>query len=1247
MTVTGVDDSVDQGGTDRTATVSHTVSGGDYGDVSAGSVSVTVTDDDTAGITVSALAAITEGESGTYTVKLNSEPSSDVVISLTVSGSSEVTVADTDGEMAGVQNTLTFTSSNWDTPQTVTVNASQDDDAVNDAAAIAHAVVDASSADEYDPVANVDLAVAVTDDDTAGITVTAADPFTVAEGASATYTVELDSEPSGDVVISLTVSGSSEVTVADTDGEMTGVQNTLTFTSTDWDTPQTVTVEAAQDDDAVNDAAVIAHAVVDDESADEYDTVANEDLAVTVTDDDTAGITVTAADPFTVGEGASATYTVKLDTQPSEDVVLALTSNNAEVTIADTDGEMAGVQNTLTFTSSDWSTPQTVTVNAGEDDDAVDDAATIAHAVVDASSADEYDLVANVDLSVTVSDNDTAGITVTAASPFTVTEGASATYTVELDSEPSGDVVIGLTVSGSSEVTVADTDGETAGVQNTLTFTATDWDTPQTVTVEAAQDDDAVNDAATITHAVVDASSAGEYDPVANEDLAVTVTDDDSAGITVTAADPFTVGEGASATYTIKLNTEPSSDVVIEISSNNAEVTIADTDGETAGVQNTLTFTSSNWDTPQTVTVNAGEDDDAVDDAATIAHAVVDASSADEYDPVANEDLAVTVNDDDTAGITITAASPFTVGEGSTATYTVKLNTQPSGDVVISLTVSGSSEVTIADTDTVMTGVQNTLTFTSSDWSTAQTVTVNAGEDDDAVNDAASIAHAVVDASSAGEYDPLANVDLSVTVTDGDTAGITVTAADPFTVGEGSSATYTVKLNTEPSSDVVISLTVSGSSEVTVADTDGETAGVQNTLTFTSSDWSTAQTVTVNAGEDDDAVNDAASIAHAVVDGSSADEYDPVANVDLAVAVTDDDTAGITVTAASPFTVGEGGSATYTVELDSEPSSDVVISLTVSGSSEVTVADTDGETAGVQNTLTFTSANWDTPQTVTVEAAQDDDAVNDAATIAHAVVDASSAAEYDPVANEDLAVTVTDDDTAGITVTAANPFTVGEGGSATYTVELDTEPSSDVVISLTVSGSSEVTIADTDGETAGVQNTLTFTSTDWDTPQTVTVNAAQDDDAVNDAALIAHAVVDASSADEYDPVANVDLAVTVTDDDTAGITVTAAAPFTVTEGSSATYTVKLDAEPSSDVVISLTVSGSSEVTIADTDGEMDGVQNTLTFTATDWSTAQTVTVEAAQDDDAVATRRPSPTRWWTTRAPTSTTRWPTWTWPSR
>ncbi len=91
---------------------------------------------------------------------------------------------------------------------------------------------------------------------------------------------------------------------------------------------------------------------------------------------------------------------------------------------------------------------------------------------------------------------------------------------------------------------------------------------------------------------------------------------------------------------------------------------------------------------------------------------------------------------------------------------------------------------------------------------------------------------------------------------------------------------------------------------------------------------------------------------------------------------------------------------------------------------------------------------------------------------------------------------------------------------------------------------------------------------------------------------------------------------------------------TVTEGGSGTYTVKLNLQPTSDVVINVTRSGSADVTASPA---------TLTFTPGNWNTAQTVRVAAAEDADAAneppprTTRPPSPTRWWPPRAPTSTT----------
>ena len=134
--------------------------------------------------------------------------------------------------------------------------------------------------------------------------------------------------------------------------------------------------------------------------------------------------------------------------------------------------------------------------------------------------------------------------------------------------------------------------------------------------------------------------------------------------------------------------------------------------------------------------------------------------------------------------------------------------------------------------------------------------------------------------------------------------------------------------------------------------------------------------------------------------------------------VTDDDTAGATVSETT-LTVTEGNSSTYTVVLDAQPTSDVVISVTRTGSTDVTVSPA---------TLTFTRANWSTAQTVRVRAAQDADAANAAAAIAHAVDAAQSANEYDAATIAGVAVTVTDDDTAGATVSETT-LTVAEGGS--------------------------------------------------------------------------------------------------------------------------------------------------------------------------------------------------------------------------
>ena len=139
-------------------------------------------------------------------------------------------------------------------------------------------------------------------------------------------------------------------------------------------------------------------------------------------------------------------------------------------------------------------------------------------------------------------------------------------------------------------------------------------------------------------------------------------------GVTVTASGGSTaVSEtGGSDSFTVVLKTQPVSDVVLSVTS-------ADT-GEATVAPAQLTFTNGNWDTAQTVTVT-GVDDSVDDGTQTTAEpvAVVDGSSADAYDSVADSTVTVTTSDDDTAAFTLSGTAVTVSEAGSTATFTVVL----------------------------------------------------------------------------------------------------------------------------------------------------------------------------------------------------------------------------------------------------------------------------------------------------------------------------------------------------------------------------------------------------------------------------------------------------------------------------------------------------------------------------------------------------------------------------------------------
>ena len=322
-------------------------------------------------------------------------------------------------------------------------------------------------------------------------------------------------------------------------------------------------------------------------------------VAVTVIDNDTAGVTISET-AVEVTEGAAAvTYMVGLSSAPAVSATVTIdpgSSTTAPITVAP-------AALTLTFGSGDWDTAQAVTVTATEDDDAIGGLRTLAHTVTGYGTVPAIASVA-----VTVIDNDTAGVTISETA-VEVTEGAAAvTYMVGLSSAPA--VSATVTIDPGSSTTAPIT---VAPAALTLTFGSGDWDTAQAVTVTATEDDDAIGGLRTLAHTV---TGYGTVSAVAS--VAVTVIDNDTAGVTISETAVEVTEGAAAATYMVVLSSAPAVSATVTIdpgSSTTAPITVAP-------AALTLTFGSDDWDTAQAVTVTATEDDDAIGGLRTLAHTV-------------------------------------------------------------------------------------------------------------------------------------------------------------------------------------------------------------------------------------------------------------------------------------------------------------------------------------------------------------------------------------------------------------------------------------------------------------------------------------------------------------------------------------------------------------------------------------------------------------------------------------------------
>ena len=475
------------------------------------------------------------------------------------------------------------------------------------------------------------------------------------------------------------------------------------------------------------------------------------------------------------------------------------------------------------------------------------------------------------------------------------------------------------------------------------------------------------------------------------------------------------------------------------------------------------------------------------------------------------------------AGSLVANVSSLTIAEGGSASYQVALETPPAGAVRVLIEESFISPANLE----YQPGM---LFFTPDNYNVPQTVTVTA-PGDYPWDVTTSLNHTP---TGGGHRDGF-NLPVTVLNIDRGTPGVVVSPPGLSVAENGGSATYTVGLTSQPTANVYVVASPADKSRVLLEP-------VQ--LRFTPSNWSTPQTVTVTSMGDAD-INPGGSITIPVThrawsDDPDYDGYD-VDSVEVRVA---DAGAAVAISETGLAVAENVGMATYTVALGWQPTAEVSV-WTESGDSGVAMVS--------PAELRFTPRNWATPQTVTVVGV-DDDVANPGGGRTTAVSHFSGSDDPDfwDINIASVAVTVTDDDgvttpvvptptpkpdptptpdpkdgasTEGASVDISETgLTVGEdGGAAAYTVALGRRPTAEVSV-WTESGDS--------GAAMVSPAELRFTTSNWATPQTVTV-VGVDDDEVNPggsrAVTVSHFAT--SEDGDFSDIDVASVAVTVTDND--------------------------------------------------------------------------------------------------------------------
>ena len=525
---------------------------------------------------------------------------------------------------------------------------------------------------------------------------------------NASLEVSLTGTPSSDVFLDFTNIDNTEIAVS---------SSTLIFTSLNWNVTQTISIDPQLDFIVDgNQNFNLGLSVNPTSTLNCYNNLLDLSIPIEIIDIDQAGFTIVSIDNLTDEGGDEGSFSIVMNSKPSDFVELVLTSSDL------TEGS---VQATVTFSPLNWNIPQIITVTGLPDPVPIQDGAINYQIITGAVSSTDanynsIDPTTIDDVAMINQDLDGVGIELNVVGFDSSTNEDGDTLIVEfnLTTLPllSADVTIPLTISGGL--------GEVSLSTTSITILNANWNNPTLNRVIITGLDDSIIDGDVALKLVTGdpQSTDPAYDNLDASDVAdvdfINI-DNDNPGFLVGPISNDLEEAGNQANFFLVLASRPNSQVLLNISTNDS------TEAEVDAPYQTIVFNPAEWNIPQNVYLNSVNDDIIDGDKTSTILVSVDGSSDPNFIGLDDQSINVVTIDDDESNIIITEIDLLTSEDGDQGFFEIRLTSKPDFPVTVRFSSSNTNEGT----------VMQEITFDPSNWSDPQLVYATGVDDFPPVTD--------------------------------------------------------------------------------------------------------------------------------------------------------------------------------------------------------------------------------------------------------------------------------------------------------------------------------------------------------------------------------------------------------------------------------------------------------------------------------------------------------------------------------